>query len=233
MLDQLLPLLEKAGIPLSMESQGQMKRFHALLMEWNQRMDLTHVPEEQMALRHYGDSLLPLGREEWFPQAASLIDVGTGAGFPGMPLAIARQDLEVVLLDALKKRCGFLQAVVEDLGLKNVRVIHGRAEDAARSSLRQQVDIACARAVAPVNVLAEYLLPFVKVGGRVLMWKGPSLQKELAAAGQALQLLGGVPEVAHPLPISGYQFYVQPIKKQASTPEKYPRKAGTPVRNPL
>lgn len=231
--EQLPLLLAEAGLMLSHSAVEQLAAYHALLLDWNTRMDLTNVPEEQMAARHYADSLLPLLQTRWFMKEASLIDVGTGAGFPGLPLAIARPDMQVVLLDALKKRCVFLEAVVEQLALSNVKVVHARAEDAARGSLRERFDLACARAVAPARVLLEYLLPFVRVDGRVLMWKGPTLAEEMADAKNALHVLGGAAEQAFPLPLAEYDHYVQPIKKRAATPAKYPRKAGTPSKTPL
>lgn len=233
MVEQLMPLLLHGGLHLKSEAVEKLAGYHALLLDWNQRMDLTNVPLEQMAARHYADSLLPLLQGDWFPPSARLIDVGTGAGFPGMPIAIARPDIQVVLLDSLKKRCGFLEVVVAHLKLKNVTVVHARAEDAAHSALRQSVDIACARAVAPVNVLLEYLLPFVKVGGRALLWKGPTLAEEMRQAQHAIQVLGGAQEPHVATPLEGYNYVVQPIKKRAVSPAKYPRQAGTPAKSPL
>ena len=163
MTEELKSLLATGKIVLDAASEEQLAAYHAMLLEWNRHMDLTNVPEEEMALRHYADSLLPLMQKKWFPDGARLIDVGSGAGFPGMPLAIARPDMNVTLLDAQRKRCDFLQAVADKLELKNVTVIHGRAEEAARSRLRETMDIAVARAVAPMNVLCEYLLPFVRI----------------------------------------------------------------------
>ena len=162
MIEDLRALLAQGNIVLTDEAQERLLAYHRLLLEWNARMDLTNVPEEEMALRHYADSLLPLARKEWFPDGARLIDVGTGAGFPGMPLAIARPDLKVTLLDSQRKRCDFLSAVCDELKLPNVTVLHARAEDGARGALREQMDVAVARAVAPLNVLAEYLLPYVR-----------------------------------------------------------------------
>ncbi len=234
MLDELNRILTQANIRLTSDAQQRMEGYHRLLIAWNQRMDLTNVPEDQMAVRHYADSLLPLAHGDWFPDGASLIDVGTGAGFPGMPIAIARPDMRVVLLDAQQKRCAFLQAVVDDLKLPNVTVMHARAEGAAREqTLRQQMDIACARAVAPANVLLEYLLPFVRLGGRVLMWKGPSLQDEMSSAKAALHLLGGEAEEPYAMPLEDMNLFVQPVLKRQGTPAKYPRRAGMPAKSPL
>ena len=228
MIEELKTLLHQGGVALTPEAADKLCAYHALLLEWNARMDLTNVPEEEMAVRHYGDSLAA-----WFPQGAKLIDVGTGAGFPGMPLAIARPDLQVTLLDAQRKRCDFLQAVADALSLRNVRILHARAEDAARSDLREQMDVAVARAVAPLNVLCEYLLPFVRVGGYALCWKGPAVTDELADGEKAAQILGAQAEPLVRLPIQGREHYVQSFRKMEKTVRRYPRKSGTPSKEPL
>ena len=233
MIEELKTLLHQGGVALTPEAADKLCAYHALLLEWNARMDLTNVPEEEMAVRHYGDSLLPLAQEAWFPQGASLIDVGTGAGFPGMPLAIARPDLQVTLLDAQRKRCDFLQAVADAMSLRNVRILHARAEDAARSDLREQMDVAVARAVAPLNVLCEYLLPFVRVGGHALCWKGPALREELADGQRAARILSAEAETLFRLPIAGREHYVQSFRKMEKTVRRYPRKSGTPSKEPL
>ena len=233
MIEDLRALLLRGGITLSAQAEEELETYHRLLLEWNERMDLTNVPEEEMALRHYADSLLPLSRTEWFPQNASLIDVGTGAGFPGMPLAIARPDLRVTLLDAQRKRCDFLTAVRDALNLSNVEILHARAEDGARGSMREQMDIAVARAVAPLNVLSEYLLPYVRVGGRMLCWKGPAVREETAAGECAIGILGGKAEGLYRLPIEGREHYVHSTVKIQPTAKRYPRKSGTPSKDPL
>ena len=233
MLEVLRPLLATGGLYLPEETLAKIKIFHDMLLDWNTRMAFTNVPEEEMPLRHYADSLLPLVKSNWFPEGSSLIDVGTGAGFPGLALAVARPDLQVCLLEALQKRCTFLTAVCDALGLSNVKVLHARAEDAARENMREYYDIACARAVAPLRVLAEYLLPFVRTGGQALCWKGPSVEEELREAKRALSILGGAPGERYPLPLAGVQLCVQAVTKKAATPAAYPRKAGTPKKKPL
>ena len=233
MIEQLTDILRPAGIAPDALALDRLRAYHALLLEWNSRMDLTNVPEEEMALRHYGDSLLPLLRGEWFPQSARLVDVGTGAGFPGLPLAIARPDLRVTLLDSQRKRCDFLETVIGRLALNGVTVLHARAEDAARTELRECFDLAVARAVAPLNVLCEYLLPFVRPGGRALCWKGPAVREELAAGERAARLLSAKAEPLFRLPIEGREHYVQPFLKTGKTARQYPRKSGTPSKEPL
>ncbi len=233
MIEELRSFLDVGGISLDVASEEKMAAYHAMLLEWNRHIDLTNVPEEEMALRHYADSVLPLMQKTWFPQGARLIDVGSGAGFPGMPLAIARSDMDVTLLDAQRKRCDFLQAVADKLELKNVTVMHGRAEEAAHSQLRESMDIAVARAVAPMNVLCEYLLPFVRVGGYALCWKGPGLFDEKKAGSTAAAILGSVEDVLLRLPIENREHYVQAYLKQATTDVRYPRRAGKPLKAPL
>lgn len=216
----------------------RLARYHTLLCEWNQRMNLTGDTAIETAMaRLYLDSLAPLAAEGLFPRGATLIDVGSGAGFPGLPLAIARPDLNVLLLDSLGKRVTFLREVIAALALPNARAVHARAEDAGRDpALREAFDIALARAVAPTPVLLELLLPFARVGGAALCYKGPSASEELAAGGRAATLLGGGPLSAIPVAVPGqpeWQHCVLRCEKYRATPALYPRKAGTPERAPL
>ena len=234
---QILSRAARCGIPLTPLQAERLTRYHALLLDWNTRMDLTAVTEEdEMLDRHYMDSLLPLSMPERFPLEGSIIDVGTGAGFPGLPLAIALPEARITLLDAQQKRLTFLQAVIDDLELEDVTLGHARAEDGARQKeLRERFDWALARAVAPLNVLAEYLLPYVRVGGSALCWKGPGVREELTAGKRAAFLLGASLEEPVPAPIPGrdWQHLLVRLGKNASTPKIYPRKAGTPSKKPL
>ena len=229
--------LTECGIPFSPDLPGKLLKYHELLLEWNAKMDLTAVTEEaDMIDRHYVDSLMALTIPELIPQGASLIDVGTGAGFPGLPLALARADLRVTLMDAQQKRLNSLQAVLDALNVQNVTLVHARAEDGARmKEHRECYDVAVARAVAPLPVLAEYLLPYVKVGGKAVCWKGPAVQDELGAGKKAAFLLGG--KLAEPIPVAipgqEWQHLLLPIAKQTKTARQYPRKAGTPGKSPL
>lgn len=235
--DQLARRLAQCSIPFDAELPGKLAKYHELLMDWNTRMDLTAVTEEaEMIDRHYVDSLMALKHPGLIPARGRLIDVGTGAGFPGMPLALACPELQVTLMDAQQKRLSFLQAVVDELGVNNVTLVHRRAEDGARdAALREQFDLAVARAVAPLAVLAEYLLPYVKVGGRALCWKGPALQDELVQGRRAAFLLGGQVEEAILCEFPGreWQHQLLPVAKKTKTARQYPRKAGTPSKSPL
>ena len=222
-------------MPLDDEVLEQLSTYQALLCEWNERMDLTNVPPEEMPLRHFADSLKPLfDAPELFIKGAQIIDVGTGAGFPGLPLAIARKDFQVTLLDAQQKRCDFLQEVVSKLALPHVTVLHMRAEDAGKAAeLREQFDLAVARAVAPMNILLEYLLPFVKVGGHALAWKGPAVLEELPSAERAAALLGGGWMEKRESMLEDRTQILVSVQKMHSTPKQYPRKSGIPSKKPL
>ena len=228
------PLLQASGVPLTDEAVRKLNRYWEMLIDWNGRMDLTSVPPQEMAERHFLESLLPLTQEGLFPAGCSLIDVGTGAGFPGLALAIARPDCSVTLLEAMQKRCQFLQAVCDELGLANVRVIQNRAEIAGQDgSHRERYDRAIARAVAPLNVLCEYLLPFVLPGGMALCWKGPAAEEELSDGAFAARTLGGEMGEIIELPCGNSRHVIVPVKKITKTLPQYPRKNGIPAKRPL
>lgn len=228
--------LKRNEIQFSEDLPEKLVSYLDLLLDWNSRMDLTAVTDEdEMADRHFIDSLTVL-RTGLIPEKASLIDVGTGAGFPGMVLAMARPDLSVTLMDAQQKRLNFLEAVCERTGTCNVQIVHSRAEDGAKDrKYREKFDIAAARAVAPLNVLAEYLLPYVRIGGCALCWKGPSLQSELDAGSRAVRMLGGRLEMPVFCSIYGreWEHRILPIRKTEKTASAYPRKAGIPKAKPL
>lgn len=212
--------------------------YHELLCEWNTRMNLTGDTDFDTCLtRHYLDSLAPCADPALFPKGAALIDVGTGAGFPGLPIAFARPDLRVTLLDSLSKRVKFLEAVCTATGRGDIGLRHARAEDGGRDPmLREQFDIATARAVAPLNVLCELLLPFVRVGGRMICYKGPTVSEELPAAQKAAKLLGGGVITLREISIPGeaeWHHHIAVCTKERPTAKAYPRKAGTPGKQPL
>lgn len=222
------------GIAVSPAQAEQFARYHAMLVQANARMNLTRVPDDpaEAVDRNYLDCIAVLAGD--FPAAATAIDVGSGAGFPGLPIAIARGDLAVTLLEAQGKRCQFLEAVCRELGLKNVSVLNERAEVAGRSeSHREAYDRAVARAVAPLNLLCEYLLPFVKVGGAALCWKGPGAAQEMEDGEAAAALLGGQIGESLDMGVQDRRHILIPIQKIEKTLPQYPRKNGIPAKRPL
>lgn len=231
-------LIERAarmGIEMSGAQADKLARYHDMLAAANARMNLTRVPEDpaEAVDRNYLDSIAVLaGATSRFDTAA---DVGSGAGFPGIPLSIMLPGTRFTLIDALGKRVEFLRQVIEALGL-NAEALHLRAEDAARRpELRERFDLAAARAVAPMNVLCEYLLPLARVGGHALALKGPGLDEELAGAENALAALGGELDHVQLLPIPGrdWDHRAAWLRKTSPTPEKYPRRAGVAEKRPL
>ena len=223
------------GIPMTGGQAEQFESYHDMLVEANARMNLTRVPDDprEAADRNYLDCVAPLAGG--FPVVGTAVDVGSGAGFPGIPLAIMLPDTRFTLIDALGKRVDFLRDVIARLGL-NAEALHLRAEDAARQgALRERFDLAVARAVAPMNVLCEYMLPLVRVGGQMLALKGPGLEEELAQADNALALLGGSVTRVQPLAIPGrdWDHRAAWIAKTAPTPDRYPRRAGVVEKRPL
>lgn len=228
-------LIEKAnciGIEISQEKAKQFYKYMELLLEWNEKMNLTAITDpEEVILKHFVDSLTII---PYLNNANTILDVGTGAGFPGLPLKIIEQDKEFTLLDSLNKRITFLQTVISELELKNIQAVHGRAEEYI-SKKRESYDIAASRAVAKLNVLIEYMLPFVKVGGRCICMKSFEIEEELKEAKKAIEILGGeiekVDEIT--LPNTDIKRKIVIIKKIKNTPNKYPRKAGTPAKEPI
>ena len=232
--------LEKAaveyGLSLSAVQLEQFDTYYKLLIEWNQKMNLTAITApDEAAVKHMIDSLTCYDAGRFSPEI-TVIDVGTGAGFPGLPLKIFEPTIRLTLLDSLNKRVKFLETVVTELGLKDVTCIHGRAEESARDKkLREHFDAAVSRAVAQLPVLLEYTLPFVKKGGFVAALKGLKYQEEAAAATKAIEILGGGNVTIEPKILPGLAdkracIYIEKIKE---TPKQYPRKAGTPEKNPL
>lgn len=233
---RLLSAAAEMGIALSPVQGDQFAAYHEMLQTANRSFNLTRIPDDpaEAVDRNYLDCIAPIAHG-WPAGARTAIDVGSGAGFPGIPLAIALPQVHFVLLDALDKRVKFLQSAVDALGL-NAEAVHLRAEDAARRpEFREQFDIALARAVAPLNVLAEYLLPFVRTGGQMLALKGPDAENELTQAEAAIALLGGGTGYIEPVSIPGrdWSHRLVAVEKRSPTPEKYPRRAGMPEKKPL
>ena len=226
----------EAGIPLTAEQIGQFSVYHEMLLDWNTRMNLTALTApEDVAVKHIIDSLTAYDAA-LFDGARTLIDVGTGAGLPGIPLAVYAPHLTVTLLDALNKRVRFLTEVTAAMGLQNVRCIHARAEEAARTAEhRAAYDIAVSRAVARLPVLLEYTLPFVRVGGTLLALKGRAYAEEQKEARRAAEVLGGGRITARPVHLPGLDDVraILTVTKERQTPAAYPRGGGAPTRRPL
>lgn len=227
--------LEDLKLELSEKQLEQFLIFYELLVEWNGFMNLTAITEfEEVVRKHFLDSLALI--KVCSLQEQTLIDVGTGAGFPGIPLKIAFPELQVTLLDSLNKRINFLNTVIDTLGLKQVETVHGRAEDFAKKPVyREKYDFCVSRAVSNLTTLSEYCLPFVKVDGCFVSYKSERLTEELKEAGNAIAVLGGEMEkqVEWTLPDSDIYRNLLVIRKNKNTPGKYPRKAGLPAKEPL
>ena len=225
------------GIALPDDAPDKLVIYHEMLVETNKVMNLTRVPDDpaEAVDRNYLDSLAPLAVPQLTDGVKTLCDVGTGAGFPGVPLSIARPDIHVVLMDSLGKRVKFLQSVIDRLNL-NAEAVHIRAEDAAKlPDCRDRFDLAVARAVAALPVLCELTLPFVKAGGRFIAYKGPSLDEELSQSGAILKRMKSecleTRSVAFPGRDWDHRLCV--VRKNAPTPASFPRKAGEAGRNPF
>lgn len=226
--------IQKLGINITNEQAEKFYLYTNMLLEWNEKINLTAITErDEIIQKHFIDSLTI---NKYVNENASVIDVGTGAGFPGIPLKIVRDDINVTLLDALNKRINFLNEIIEQNELTNIETIHARAEEAGKNkNLRESFDIATSRAVAPLNILVEYLLPLVKIGGKCICMKGSNAKEEIENSKNAINILGGKIEKIEELelPNSDIKRTIIVIKKEKSTPSKYPRKAGTPSKMPI
>ena len=228
--------LKEWNLTLTDVQRQQFLDYTALLLSRNAQMNLTAVTEDKdIQIKHYLDSLSIVRILK--PDAyCSLLDLGTGAGFPGIPIKIMYPGLRVTLADSLKKRVDFLDEVIRKLGLSGIEAVHGRAEDLARQdTYRQRYDLCVSRAVAELSVLSEYCLPFVRRDGYFISYKGGNAAKECENAKKAIRLLGGEIErtVSFTLPLSEYERCLLAVGKKADTPAKYPRRAGMPAKNPL
>lgn len=222
------------GVRFCVKQLEQFFEYMELLIEWNEKMNLTAITEpEEIILKHFIDSITILKDIE---DNSKIVDVGTGAGFPGVPLSIMNPTLKITLVDSLNKRLIFLQEVVNKLQLKNVEIIHARAEEFGQNKkYRESFDVATSRAVANLSTLSEYLVPLVKVGGKVVSMKAADAQQEINDAKKAIEVLGGAIEKIDEfnLPQSDIGRTVITIRKQKQTPNKYPRKPGTPSKEPI
>ena len=231
---EIMGYVEELGIKLSKEQAEMFFNYMNLLLEWNEKINLTAITEEkEVIVKHFVDSLTIA---KYIPEGASLVDVGTGAGFPGIPLKIIRDDLKITLLDSLQKRINFLDVVIKELNLKNVETIHARVEEFGKNSkYRESFEVATSRAVANLSTLTEYLLPLVKVGGIAVCMKGSSIEEELETSKKAINVLGGkVSNVFEfDLPKTDIKRNIVIVDKINKTPSKYPRKPGMPSKEPI
>lgn len=228
--------LEELNIKLEKRQICQFLQYYELLVEWNLFMNLTAITDfDEVLKKHFIDSL-SLVKSMDLSKEYSVIDIGTGAGFPGIPLKIAFPNLKITLLDSLNKRIKFLNEVIEKLELKDIKTIHGRAEDFAKDKeYREAYDLCVSRAVANLSTLSEYCLPYVKVGGKFISYKSEKISDEMNAAKNAIHILGGnvSGQVDFNLPDSDIYRNLFIIDKIKETPKKYPRKAGLPSKEPL
>ena len=221
-------------INFSVEQLEQFFAYMNLLIEWNEKMNLTAIIEpEEIILKHFIDSITIL---KYIKDNSKVVDVGTGAGFPGIPLSIMNPTLKITLVDSLNKRLIFLEEVVKELGLNNIEIVHSRAEELGQNKkYREKFDISTSRAVANLSTLSEYLIPLIKIGGKVISMKAAGAQEEIKEANNAIKILGGEIDTIEEfyLPQSDIGRTIITIKKKKQTLSKYPRKPGTPSKEPI
>ncbi len=231
---ELIEKAKKVNIEIDDKKEEQFYNYMKLLLEWNEKINLTAITEQNdIILKHFIDSITI---NKYIEQSNSIIDIGTGAGFPGIPLKIMNQNKKITLVDSLNKRINFLNEVCKEISLENIQCIHARAEELASDlEYRENYETVVSRAVARLNVLIEYMLPFVKKGGLCICMKGPNIDRELEEAKNAIKVLGGKIKSVESffLPDSDIERNVIIIEKVAETPKKYPRKAGLPSKQPI
>ena len=232
--ENLIKECKNINLEISLEDANKFYKYMKLLLEWNEKINLTAITEEnEVIIKHFIDSLTIY---KYLNEAKSIIDVGTGAGFPGIPIKILNKEIDITLMDSLNKRINFLNEVVKKLNLERISCIHSRAEELGRDKkFREKYDVAVSRAVANMSTLVEYLLPFVKVGGMCICMKGSSIDEELKEAEKAIKMIGGKIEKVEKiiLPNSNYERNIVIIRKINNTNSKFPRKAGIPKKEPI
>ena len=222
------------GMSVSEEQLDLFNRYYDLLIEWNEKINLTAITEKRdVFIKHFLDSVSIIKAYD-ISSIDNMIDVGTGAGFPGIPIKIMFPHIKITLLDSLNKRLVFLNEVISELNLNNIVTVHGRAEDIAKDiKYREQYDLCVSRAVANLSTLTELCLPFVRTGGSFISYKSEKASEEINAAGNAIRLIGGRYNKRIDFELDDYDRTFIVIDKVEATPRRYPRKAGTPAKEPL
>ena len=223
---------KKNNIKISEEKNEQYFQYMNLILEWNEKINLTAIKDEkEFIVKHFIDSLTI---DSLINDSKKLLDIGTGAGFPGIPLKINNPDINVTLIDSVNKKIMVLNDVIEKLGLEKTEALHVRAEELARENdYREKFDIVTTRAVSNLSTISEYMLPFVKIGGKAICMKGPNIEQELEDAKNAIQLLGGQIEKIEKFNIDDFERNIIIIKKVKNTNKKYPRGQGKPAKEPI
>ena len=232
--EKLIDQANKMEILLNEEQQTKFYKYMELIIDWNKKINLTAITEPwEVINKHFIDSISILKQIE---SKDKVVDIGTGAGFPGVPIKIANPSIEITLVDSLNKRINFLKEIIKELDLKGIEAVHARAEEFGQSkAYREKYDVVTSRAVARLNILVEYMLPIVKVGGKCICMKGPESEEEIKEAQKAINVLGGTIKNVEKfsLPETDINRTIIVIEKNRETPETYPRKAGTPTKNPI
>lgn len=232
--EEIINQIKKLDIMINDKQAEQFIIYMKELIEWNNKINLTAITEpKEIIIKHFVDSLTI---SKYIKENDTIIDVGTGAGFPGIPIKIIKGNTNITLLDSLNKRIQFLEEIIQKCGLKKINAIHFRAEDAGIDpKYREKYDIVTSRAVANLSTLVEYMMPFVKVGGRCICMKGSEIKEELEKSKRAIEVLGGKIEKIEEfeIPDTEMKRHIIVIKKVKETPKVYPRKAGTPAKKPL
>ena len=224
---------KKIGLDIAEKEVQNLYKYMLLMLEWNENVNLTAITEEkEIIYKHFIDSL---SVNKYLTNKEKIMDIGTGAGFPGIPLKIFNEDLNFILVDSLNKRINFLEEVKNELNLNKLELVHARAEELAKNkNYREKMDIVVSRAVARLRILAEYMLPFVKKNGICICMKGPNIEEEIEESKKSLEILGGkIEKIEHIILPGDLERNIILIRKIKETPSRYPRKTGTPVKQPL
>lgn len=231
--EEILKYCKEIDIVITEKEIKNLYQYMKLMLEWNKNVNLTAITDEkEVIIKHFIDSI---SINKYIKEANNVMDVGTGAGFPGIPLKILNEDTDFILVDSLNKRINFLEEVKKELSLNKLKLLHARAEELAKDKeYRENIDIVISRAVARLRILVEYMLPFLKENGLCICMKGPNIEEELEESKKALDILGGkIEDIEHIILPGNLERNIILIRKIRETPRKYPRKAGIPVKQPL